>query len=381
MSVWRKAWTALRPKPGWQWARRAVQAAAIALLFALPVLARYNNYLASRELDGVMERWQDRSQGGVLAATDKVLRATGSEEQVFEGNPRRNREELQERLARYRGSVWSVEIAGVSMTDPLAVAESASASKQLRWVLFVGLLLPLGVTLILGRVFCSWVCPMNTLLEFTDKLRGVLKFLELPPHNLRFWRGNKFLLLGMGILAALLFSVPLLGYFYPPAIFGREIHNWVNGFFDRAEAGAPGISWLGGLSIASGFLLGIVVLEVFVSERLWCRYLCPGGALYCLLGKFRTVRVRRDVAKCTDCADCITVCGMGLNPMRDVTGIECDNCALCITHCEPRALSFRFDLFDPRPQGPGQGLPKVPIAPPPEPKAVDAPEQTEAVVS
>ncbi len=340
-------------KPGWQWVRRVVQVLALLSLVALPVLARYHNYVASRKIDDFQERWKDEPQGQVLNVTDRVFRATGSEEEVYADTPRRNRKEIMTRLERYRGSVWSAEIAGVSLTDPLAVAESAAAGKKFPWVLALGVMIPVLVTILLGRVFCSWVCPMNTLLEATDKIRGLLKFLELPARNVLFWRGNKYVLLGVGLLAALVFSIPLLGYFYPPAVIARESHTWVNAFFDRAESGRSGFGWVEGLTIGSGFILVIVLLEVFVSRRLWCRYLCPGGALYGLLGKLRPVRVRRKVEACTDCSDCVQVCGMGLNPMRDMTGIECDNCALCISHCQPKALSFTFGLSDPPSRGPG----------------------------
>lgn len=347
------------PPPGWQWPRRLAQIFIILLLFALPVLARYHNYIASRKVDEFIEKWEKRPQGKVLAATDKLVRATGQDEESYDGHKRRNRKEIVERLEKYRGSVWSMELAGISMTDPLAGAESIAASKAFPWVLFVSLIIPVIATVLLGRVFCTWICPMNTLLELTDKLRKVLRFLELPPRNLLFWRGNKYVILLVGLAAALILSVPLMGYFYPPAVIGREVHAWVNEFFDWAEQGRPGVGWTAGLTIASGFILAVVLLEVFVSRRLWCRYLCPGGALYAALGAFRVVRVKRDVKTCTDCAECGQVCGMGLNPMRDWTGVECDNCALCVTYCEPRALSFKFGVKDPQPAGAGHAAPKA----------------------
>ncbi len=87
-------------------------------------------------------------------------------------------------------------------------------------------------------------------------------------------------------------------------------------------------------------VLGIVLLELTVSRRWWCRYVCPGGALYSLLGWARLVRVKRAASMCTDCGVCVVVCPMGLAPMQDVMGPECDSCGLCISNCGDDALDY-----------------------------------------
>jgi len=101
---------------------------------------------------------------------------------------------------------------------------------------------------------------------------------------------------------------------------------------------------LRGLTDISLFIFQVFLLELLVSERLWCRYLCPGGALYSLLGSQRLIRIRRDAVKCTNCADCTKVCPVGLNPMKDSTGMECDNCLVCISICTENALKTQLSL-------------------------------------
>ena len=81
------------------------------------------------------------------------------------------------------------------MTDPLAAAESVAASKRFPKTLFIDIMIPVIVALLLGRIFCSWICPMNLLLEWADKLRKVLRFLELSPRDIRFARVTKYVLL------------------------------------------------------------------------------------------------------------------------------------------------------------------------------------------
>ncbi len=72
--------------------------------------------------------------------------------------------------------------------------------------------------------------------------------------------------------------------------------------------------------------------------------MCPGGALYGLLGWLRPVRVKLRVEACTGCRDCIPVCEGGINPITQSASIECDNCGVCIRHCGDGALYYAVGL-------------------------------------
>lgn len=322
-----------------QVSRRTLQVVVLFLSVATPVLARYANYSSARELDKVSERFEGSLQGTLLTATDATLtRATGVERPAGE---RRKAEQDRLLLAArsVRGSTWSLELFGLTLTDPLAVLESIAASRSLRWVLIVGALIPVLGTLLLGRVFCSWICPAGFLLELSGKLRRVLRFFELEPGKARLWHGNKVVILALGLAFSFVVGLPLLGYLYPPAIVGRELHNGVTVLFDRAEEGLLGFS-AAGLTLASWFLLAIALVELGFGPRLWCRSLCPGGAVYTLLGQRRVVNVERDPESCTRCGECVLACEMGLSPMTDRIGSECDNCGKCVADCPDDALSW-----------------------------------------
>ena len=329
-----------------QIARRTVQWLVVVLILLIPALARYNNYLSARELDRTLERMEGTLQGAVLQAIDTTLRRLPhGEEQRTDGDAYsvRNREQVLIYAQGLRGGPWSMEIGPLSMTDPVAVAESLAAGKRSSRVLWIGLIIPLAATLLLGKIYCSWICPVGLLTELTDKLRRPLRWLEIRPADVPLWRGTKFALLGTGLLLAAILSYPILGALYPPAMVGRELHDLVFGMFDRAELGRPGFS-LAGLTWMSLVLGGIVLVEIFVSRRWWCRYLCPGGALYALIGRWRGVRIVRRVNACTDCGDCDTSCHLGLKPMTDQLGQECDNCGLCISHCGDDAIGYKWQI-------------------------------------
>ena len=326
-----------------QWVRHSVQILAVLVMLLIPVTARYSNFLSARELDRHLDRWEGTLPGAMLGAIDWTLRALPGGEVERVGEMRPNRQQALERTQALRGGPWSAQIGPLSMTDPLAGAESVLASKRVTTVLLIGLAIPIIATFLFGRVFCSWICPVGFLLECTDKLRGVLVFLEVKPSDLHFSRMTKYILLGVGLALTAFLGIPILGYLYPPAILGRESHDFVFALFDRAEDGLFSLSTTG-LTWMSLLLLAIVLFEVVVSRRWWCRYLCPGGALYGMIGAARPVRVELDESACTRCSDCVRVCPVGLDPMNNAMGIDCDNCGLCISHCNDKALEYRFGL-------------------------------------
>jgi ferredoxin-type protein NapH len=328
--------------PIWPW-RRAVQAGVLLTLVAIPVLARYRHYLTARQIDKVSAAWKGTAQGWALDAADRAVRV-GLPDGEGGVPTRRPRTAILARTEAVYGSPWSARAFGVSATDPLAVLESASASRSLPWVLLAGLLLPAAGTLLLGRVFCGWICPMGLVFDVTAAVRrAAARALELSLPELKVWRGNKYILLGAGLVFALATGVAVLHYVYPPAVLAREAHGFVAAQFDRAERGLGGLA-LAGIGAGGVFLAALALLEFTVAPRLWCRSLCPGGAAYSLLGAARVLRIRRNAATCTACVRCNIVCPRSLDVMRDRMGIECDNCGVCVDACPERSLAFRVAI-------------------------------------
>lgn len=292
-------------------ARRSVQCLGLLVLVALPVFALYTHYAEARAIADLPDGWRNTT----LQAIDGVVP---------------DNEHARKLVMETQGTIWSAQIAGVSVTDPLAGAEAIVSSRSVYQPLLWSLLIPVAATMLLGRVFCGWVCPMNTLLEVVDKARRLLKLAEIRDRDVRFSLRNKYVLLGIVTCVLAITGVPFLAMIYPPAVMSREMHNYV-------FSGAVGLgAWL---------ILAVCAIELFVSRRWWCRYVCPGGALYSLLGRFRLIRVKRDDRKCVGCGECVRVCQFAQKPMLvEFTGMECTNCGTCITHCNDDALKYQFVL-------------------------------------
>ena len=160
----------------------------------------------------------------------------------------------------------------------------------------------------------------------------------LPVSRRRLDRRLKYLVLAMGIALSYITGAVLFAAIYPPAIIGREI------YYAIAQQG---------FGAGAVFFVLTLLFDLMVSRRGFCRYVCPGGALYSLLGHFRIVRIQRNVQTCNDCAKCNAICQFGLDPLRDGFGQECNNCTACIAVCPTDALKFRLSLTDQPYQGPG----------------------------
>lgn len=316
--------------------RRCTQATALAVLVLLPILALYTHFKEAHALhDLTADTWQHAAVRGV----DRV---------VGESPTRRAWVE------RTQGTIWSARLLGVSLSDPLAGAEAIVGSRSFYKPMLLSLLIPVGVTVLLGRVFCGWICPMNTLLEVVDKCRGLARLAEIRESDVRFSLKNKYLVLAIVLGLVAVTSMPLLALFYPPAVLSREMHLIVFG------------STVG---MGAYLILAICAMELFVSKRWWCRYICPGGALYSLLGRFRLVRVVRREENCVQCGECVRVCQFDLRPMLvQITGMECTNCGSCVRACNDDALSFRLVLphresHEREPRGPESAGSRLPMRP------------------
>ncbi|OGQ12479.1 MAG: hypothetical protein A2138_01650 [Deltaproteobacteria bacterium RBG_16_71_12] len=117
------------------------------------------------------------------------------------------------------------------------------------------------------------------------------------------------------------FGVQLAALIYPPSLIARSVYKAV---------------MLGGAL----FLLFAFLADVVLGRALWCRALCPGGALFRVVGRFSPVSVGRDAAKCTDCTVCDVVCRFEQSPMTDRTDSACERCARCVSSCPTGALDL-----------------------------------------
>ena len=237
-----------------------------------------------------------------------------------------------------KGTTWSASIFGLKLSDPLSVVGQISASLDIYSPFLITALIPIIITLIFGRIFCGWICPATLLYELNTNMAAWLHRAGLPTGNRHFDRRLKYLVLVIGGILSMVTGSVLFAAIYPPAIIGREIYYAIA---------------LGGFGAGAVFFVLTLLFDLMVARRGFCRYVCPGGALYSLLGRYRLFRIQRKADSCNDCAKCTAVCEFELDPMRDGFGQECNNCTACIAVCPTDALVFKINVKDITYQGPG----------------------------
>ena len=290
-----------------------------AMLVALPFIHVYQTYAAAHAYD-------------LLAPSEKQLY------DVMETLTAAFADDPAEDLDAIKGNTWSGSFFGLQLSDPLAVAGQMAAGLKAYAPFLLTALIPVLFTLVLGRFFCGWICPATFLYELNTNVSTWLARLGFKVGKRRFDRRLKYAVLGVGLALSAATGSVLMAAIYPPAIVGRELYYAIA---------------LGGFGAGAVFFVGTLLFDTLVARRGFCRYLCPGGALYALLGRYRLVRIRRIVESCNDCARCNAVCEFGLDPLRDHFGQECNNCAACIAVCPTQAMTFVLRPTDYPEQGPG----------------------------
>jgi polyferredoxin len=198
--------------------------------------------------------------------------------------------------------------------------------------LFVtGFLLTVGA--VFGRYICGFVCPFGLFQDLLYKIKSPkLRF------TFRRLRYLKYVILGLFVIVL-------------PCIITHELTGLGSPWFCKYICPAGTIFGAAPLLFANEFLrsmLGwqfvlktaiavvVTVGSVFVF-RLFCRLLCPLGALYALFNKVALVKMRCDKEKCTDCGRCAKVCLVGINPVENVNSGECVRCRGCAGSCSSNA--------------------------------------------
>ena len=188
------------------------------------------------------------------------------------------------------------------------------------------------MTIVPGRTFCGWICPLGTLGELSAKIGKKLgiKKSELPPavdSKLRY-------------LKYVIFLVIIYFTWQMGTLVWRDYDPWVAymhlsaGFSEMVEK-----PW------AFIILFGTVIFASFKIERFWCRYLCPLGALLAPLQKISLIKVHRNEEHCIHCHLCSPNCPVRLDPESSdtVTSAECLACGQCVEAC-PKEKALYFAL-------------------------------------
>jgi polyferredoxin len=256
--------------------------------------------------------------------------------------------------------------------DPLVALVNALAGhalyRGLIWSLVI--LLP---TLFLGRFFCGWICPMGTLQHFvgnmpSDSKRGKQR---IESNRYKRWQTVKYVVLIAGLVAAC-FGSAVIGWLDPFSLlvrsFGLSILPAINTAARAAltplEHSHVAAIKATGTTLHSilihtvvdlrqahyhqGLVLGILFIAILAASlrvtRLWCRAICPLGALLGAVSRWSILGLHKDESNCDNCNRCLLHCQGGDDPVGGVPWhkAECLMCMNCVGSCPHDGLQFKF---------------------------------------
>lgn len=249
--------------------------------------------------------------------------------------------------------------------DPL-LALVTIVSARLVYAYFAFALVTVAATILFGRVFCGWVCPLGAVHQFASFAFKKAKFLK-PPREDRASLAPKYYVLLLVLVGALV-GLDLAGYLDPLSFLTRSLAVSVLPALAQALTGAVGaLHGLGAVGLArsvsqalqnwtinttfiQGFSVGLLFLGAIAlnarKERFWCRYLCPTGALLGLLSRWNLLKLRIDEEKCIKCGLCTQHCETQAAPYPNdkwKSG-ECVYCLNCASICPTAAIGFPLGL-------------------------------------
>jgi MauM/NapG family ferredoxin protein len=226
--------------------------------------------------------------------------------------------------------------------DPLNAVGVTLAAGTLPGALIWALVL-IALTLIFGRVFCGWICPLGTLQQLASWVLSPRSRREsLQVNRYRRWYALKMYILA-ALLAGALAGTLQIGLLDPLSLTGRGI----------SSALWPVLP--GGRPVPGGWLAALLFLTILVGSRwiprVFCRGFCPLGALLGVFARFSLFRIHRASDECNSCTLCAFACQGADEPLANHRVAECHVCLNCLPGCPEQAMTYR-------------ALPPLPTPPP-----------------
>lgn len=189
------------------------------------------------------------------------------------------------------------------------------------FIMFVAIL---GVSLVVKKGFCGWICPVGTVSQYAwmagEKIFG--KNFRIGPVTDIALRSIKYVLLGIFLFFIGIAMQPTMMVLFFIADYYKVVDVRMLKFFTEMT------------TLTLWVLIALFALSVLY-KNFWCRYLCPYGALLGLLSRFSPFKVRRKEENCIHCHVCTKHCPalIDVESKTIVKSEECFGCLTCVSRC------------------------------------------------
>ena len=193
------------------------------------------------------------------------------------------------------------------------------------------LIIVIPLTVIVGRFFCGWMCAFGTYNEIVYKV-----FQKLTGKKIKISEGldNWLKSIKYIVLAGIVVGIWMLGFKAPVGASPWDAFGMIK------EIPAAFQSLMIGFGV-----LALITIGAAVSERFFCRYLCPLGITFGIFSKLKVVSLNKPSEECGSCKVCTNNCPMGIDMYKEekVRSVECINCLKCVEKC-PRK-NVKVNIF------------------------------------
>lgn len=192
--------------------------------------------------------------------------------------------------------------------------------------IFSGTMILFGITLLLAilfrRSFCGLICPFGAIQEFFARIGQKLfkKRFVIPEKIDKPLRYLKYVILFVTVFYAWKTAGLWMSPYDPWSAYAHISEGFESIWKETSV----------------GFIILIITLVgSLLYDRFFCKYLCPMGALYAIVGKISPYKVERNHDVCVKCGLCNKACPMNIDVMKskEVTSLECINCQSCVLSC------------------------------------------------
>ncbi|MBW9221768.1 4Fe-4S binding protein [Methanothermococcus sp. SCGC AD-155-C09] len=182
-------------------------------------------------------------------------------------------------------------------------------------------LMVLLLAIILGRVFCGWMCPFGFILDITYKLRMKVSKLKFPPTVSEKIHSKLIYLKYIILILFLYVTYSLSTYAFCKVCPIGTLTNFHG-------------------TVISIILLIFFIVMGFLYPMFFCRYFCPIGALLGIFSISPLFKVKLNNEKCLNCKLCNKKCPVQIELTKNIPQHECIRCFECKSACNKEAVKF-----------------------------------------
>jgi len=220
------------------------------------------------------------------------------------------------------GSICTFTVGGITLSCPLGFLQGSAGAGTILIGIVWSIAIPILIALLVGRIFCGWICPASLGFELFRSLRMSRK----PTRSIG---RNPIQLLGVVLIAAFilssaLFHYPFFCFFCPVGVICRNVISFT-------QYGALGMDVV--------FIPAFIVFEAVFAR--WCPEICPLGAMTTIFSRFNFLNPRVNEAKCVKCQICDEVCPMRVQVLEGKDLSSCSKCLKCSENCPVDAIDWK----------------------------------------